>query len=409
MIPLIKFSLLSLTILVAGTVAVAGDWTGFRGGDAQSAAPAATPPTSFSEDENIAWSAPLPGRGFSSPIVVGDQVIVTSSSGFRHNHLHVSSFDRETGELQWHRQFLATGRSDTHAQMRVATPTPESDGESIFAFFSSNDLVCLDMEGRLKWYRGFSYDEPNVANSLGMSSSPILSGDLVIAQMQNDAESIAAAVNKSTGETVWQLSRPRKACWTSPVKLPGNTPAEDLVVLHGTKSVDIVRAISGETVWSIPVSPSSISSSTWEGNQLYVPANGVTAFTLPALGLEPQKVWNASRFSPATMSPVVYRDRLYVINRAGVLTCGDAASGDKGWQLRIGSDSWGTLIAAGDCLYIPGKDGKLRVVKLPADADGTPEIVCEHDLGESLYCCPAVAGDELFVRSDTTLWKIAAK
>lgn len=141
-----------LTALAVNSIADA-DWRQFRG-DATSAVAADTALSGDPTKPEIAWSAALPGRGLSSPIIIGNQVIVTASSGYRQDRLHVLSFDAADGRLQWERQFWATGRTASHPKSCNAAPSPASDGERIFAFYSSNDLACLDLEGNLLWYRG---------------------------------------------------------------------------------------------------------------------------------------------------------------------------------------------------------------------------------------------------------------
>jgi len=129
---------------------VAGDWRQFRGNLANSVAEGENVPTELSGG-SIAWQVELPGRGVSSPIAVGEQIFLTASSGYTQDRLHIISFDSSTGETQWERQFQATGRTGCHEKMCVATPTPASDGERVFAFYSSNDLICTDMAGNLQW------------------------------------------------------------------------------------------------------------------------------------------------------------------------------------------------------------------------------------------------------------------
>ena len=193
----------------------AGDWRQFRGTSTDSIAVGEALPTELS-GETVAWQTKLPGRGLSGPIIVGDQVLITASSGYYDDRLHIISLDAATGEQQWERRFQATGRTVAHPKMCVATPTPASDGERVYAFYSSNDLICTDLDGNLQWYRGLGAEFPNASNSLGMSSSPIVIGTTVIAQAESEAESFAIGVDTVSGETKWKLDRPRKANWSSP-------------------------------------------------------------------------------------------------------------------------------------------------------------------------------------------------
>ena len=208
------YLLLFTFAFIAATV-VRADWKQFRGDDQRNASPDAKVPAEWGEGE-IAWKADLPGRAASSPIVVGDKVIATSASGYRNDRLHVAAFNEATGKQLWHRQFWATGRTLTHPFSSVAANTPASDGKYVYAFFSSNDLACLDLDGNLIWYRGITHDYPTAANDVGMSASPVIVGDVVVVQVENEVNSIAMGLDKATGEELWKVDRPQAMCWTSP-------------------------------------------------------------------------------------------------------------------------------------------------------------------------------------------------
>ena len=148
----------TLAALLCLSSPLLADWRQFRGNDANGVAEGAAPPTTFSDTENIAWKIDLPGRGLSSPIVVGDKVFVSASSGPRQDRLHVICFNAKDGTELWHRQFWATGRTACHPKTCVAAPTPCSDGKRVFAVYSSNDAVCLDLDGNLQWVRALTLD-----------------------------------------------------------------------------------------------------------------------------------------------------------------------------------------------------------------------------------------------------------
>ncbi|QDT36515.1 outer membrane protein assembly factor BamB family protein [Stratiformator vulcanicus] len=393
------------SILCIGlSTALATEWSGFRGGKTAPSSSDASPPIEWSDESGVAWKAKLPGEGFSGPIVTKDLVVVTGNSGYGNDRLHVVAFDRSTGEERWHRQFWATGRTTTHREMRVATPTPVTDGERIFAFYSSNDLIGLDLDGNLLWYRGLTYDFPNASNSLGMSSSPVLSDGVLIAQVENDAESFAVGVDPTDGTTRWKIDRPRKANWSSPLVIPGTAQTPELVILQSGDRVDAIEPKTGTTVWSLDSGASSISSAALVEDVVILPQSGLTAYRLAPDHRSVSELWQSSKLSPSTMSPVVYKDRVYIINRSGVLTCGNLETGKVEWQIRAGSSAWGTPVVASDRLYIPGKDGVVRVVDLSGSKG---EIVAENDLGENIHSSPALGDDAIYFRTDSTLWKIA--
>ncbi len=203
----------------------AGDWRQFRGNDCNGVAETTNLPTHWSETENVAWKAEVPGKGPSSPIVVAGHVIVTSSSGAKQDRLHVLSFSTSSGKLEWERQFWATGRTMCQLMTAVAAPTPASDGQRIFALFSSSDLVCLDLKGNLLWYRGLQLEHPAAGNDVGMASSPIVIGETVIVQVESQGDCFRGRVRHRNwrdaladrAAAAWQLviadRSPRKKFW----------------------------------------------------------------------------------------------------------------------------------------------------------------------------------------------------
>lgn len=400
---LVLFSLCVLASLCAARQSVAADWRQFRGNDANSVAATESLPTELSGD-TVAWKAPLPGRGLSGPIIVSDKVFVSASSGYSHDRLHVICIDAASGEQVWQRQFDATGRTMTHDKMCNATPTMASDGERVFAFYSSNDLICLDLTGKLQWFRGLGSEFPNASNSLGMSSSPIVVGTTVVVQVESDAEAFACGVDTVSGETKWQIERPRAANWTSPSMLPaiGDQPA--LALLQSSKGLTAVDPETGKIVWNFEKGASTIPSVTVSDGAIVIPSNGLTA--IRSTGTAFEELWNASGMSPATSSPVVIGNTAFVMNSAGVLSAGDTKTGERLWQLRLRGSFSSTPISAGGYLYAFNEAGTAFVVKPEADKG---IIVSELDLAETILCSPAAANGALYVRSDQTLFKLAKR
>ncbi|HEX5105111.1 MAG TPA: PQQ-binding-like beta-propeller repeat protein, partial [Pirellulaceae bacterium] len=362
------------------------------------------PPIAFSATENVAWKQPLPGRGVSGPIVIKDRVVVTASSGpVKEDKLHVLCFDAESGKQLWHRQFWATGRPYHHPTSSNAAPTPASDGERIFAFYSSNDLVCLDLDGNLLWYRGLAFDWPKAGNDVGMSSSPLVIGDTVVVQVENQGDSFAAGLDTATGETRWRVSRPNKANWVSPAAFRGNS-GKDAVLLQSGDGLTAYDAKSGEQLWKYDVACAGIPSVTAAGDRIYLPANGLTALDVAAGSTSPSLAWDSNRLSPGNASPVVLGDRVYLLAKAGVLNCGDAATGDLLWQERLKGTFWATPVIANGHAYCVNQDGQCLVVNLAGEKG---EVVHTAEIGEGFFGTPAVAGNGLYLRGEKHLWKIA--
>lgn len=385
----------------------AGDWRQFRGNDGTSVSQDTQLPIKWSATENIAWKTPLPGRGLGSPIVVGDRVVVTCSSGFRQDRLHVLCASVSDGKVLWERQFTATGRTMTHPKICNASPSPASDGKRIFALYSSNDLICLDLDGNLQWYRGLTFDHPNVSNSLGMASSPVVVGDTLVAQIENDSQSLATGIAVTTGISRWTIERPKVANWTSAVALPkGASNGDDLVLLQSSKGLAAVNLASGKSEWTYGDGASTIPSSVVADGIVYVPSQGITALRPPQGSANPEVLWRSGKLGPSTPSPLVCEGRIYTVNNAGVLISADAKSGEEKWKLRLAGPFSGTPVAANGLLYFFNEKGVGLVVK-PGDDSG--EIIAENELGEMFLCTPAVANGAIYIRSDSTLWKIANK
>lgn len=396
--------ILVVAVALLGVALSGADWRQFRGTDNNSVAGDATLPTTWSENENVAWKVALPARGVSSPIVVGDAVIVTSSSGFKQDRLYVNCFDAKTGEQRWQRQFWATGRTLCHPTSANAAPTPCSDGKRIFAFFSSNDLVCLDLAGNLLWLRGLTHDFPTAANDVGMASSPVVSGETVVVQVENEGDSFAAGINAQTGETRWQAPRPKSANWTSPVVWRGANGGSDLVLLQSGDRLTAHDPLTGEKVWEFLGGCAGIASPLAHEDVVYVPSAGMTALKFPSIST-PEIAWQENKLGAGSASALLHDGKLYVLNSAGAITCGSAADGAVLWRGRLKGSFWATPVLAGRYLYCINQEGLAQVVDLAAEG----KVVAENSFGEPVLGTPAIAHNALYVRTDGQLWKIERK
>jgi outer membrane protein assembly factor BamB len=396
--------------LAIGFATLSGaDWLHFRGSDNQAISTSEQAPLALAKDEtgseqNVAWKTALPGRGVSSPILVAGKLIATSSSGFNQDRLHIVSIDAKTGAIDWERQFWATGRTMCHPTSSVAANTPSSDGKRIFAMFSSNDVACLDLDGNLLWYRGLTHDFPTAVNDVGMSASPLVLGDTVVVQVENKGDSFAAGLDIETGETRWKIPRPAEMNWTSPAVLRGPTRGQDLVLLQSPTRFTAHNPHTGEQVWSYEVACSVIPSPVADGDMIYLASGGLTALRYQPSAKAAEVVWTQNTLAPGNPSPVVYKGRVYSINSAGVLLCGDAATGEVKWKLRLKGQFWATPVVAGEHLYIFNQDGLAQVVQL---GDTSGEIVSRGEFGEPIFGTPVIADGAIYVRTDGHLWKIA--
>ena len=395
-------NLLNISISLAlSTFGVHADWTSFRGSDGNGFADAPKLTTKLDADKSVAWKASLPGRGLSSPIVVRDSIILTAASGPRQERLHVIAIDAPSGKLKWERQFVATGRTFCHSKTCVAAPTPASNGKVVAVQFSSNDVFCLDLDGNLKWLRGLTSDYPNAANSLGMSSSPVLANGVFVTQVENDADSFSAGLDLSTGKTLWRKARPKGANWTSPTLLRHKN--EELVALQSKAGLTVVEPRTGKERWSYGEGASTIPSTTVSGENLFVPSNGLTALRPREDGRSHTQLWRENKLSPGTASPVVSGKRIYVLNNANVFTSANPTTGELGWRLRLTGPFSGSPVATKTHAYVFSEKGLGQVIDLTGKEG---KIVSKIDLKETILCTPAISGNAIYVRSDAHLWKL---
>ncbi len=381
--------------MAAATIssALAIDWPQFRGPASTGLGAAPAPGPNLTE----AWKADLPGRGLSSPIIVGGRLFLTASSGPRQETLHVMCFDATTGKREWERTFRATGRTMCHDKTCVAAPTMCSDGTRVFALFSSNDLFALDLEGNLLWLRGLTVDYSNASNSLGMASSPIFVGGTLVVPSENDSESLTAGIDPQTGVNRWKMDRPKAANWTSPISLG------DKAVLQSSEGLTCVDPMTGSVLWTYGDGASTIPSSVASQGVIYAPSHGLTALKPAASGGAPEQLWRSEQINPSTGSPLVLGGKVYTLNSAGVLLQADAANGDRAWKLRLEGPFSGSPVAAGKFIYVVNEKGLVQVVDSTA-AEG--EVAGKLALGETVLCTPSLADGALFVRSDGHLWRL---
>jgi outer membrane protein assembly factor BamB len=389
-------TLIASGLSVASHAGIPADWPAFQGPNSNGAGAATISELS---DGRIAWRVDLPGSGLSSPVITDRKIFLTCSSGSEQDRLHVVCLDAGTGDRIWHRQLWATGRTMCHKKTNVAAPTPCTDGTQIYALFSSNDLVCFDLTGRLVWLRGITADYPNVSNSLGMSSSLVVTNGVVVAQVENDSESYAIGIDTTTGQNRWRLDRPKAANWTSPTLL-----AAGLVGLQSKNGVDAIEVGDGGVAWQYTGGASTIPSSCRHRDILFVPSQGLVALSCSNLiDKAPQQLWKSSRLSPGTPSPVASDETVFTISRGDVLTAGNTADGERRWQLRLKGPFSSTPVVLGNKLLTVNEEG---VVQLIAFSDDQAEVTGTLSLDTTVLASPAVTSTGVFIRGESSLWKL---
>lgn len=406
------FALLAVVLFAAP-----GDWRQFRGTNNNSVCPDGAAPVRFGPGENLAWKVALPGRGPSSPIVVGHQLVVTAASGPRQDRLHVLCFHADDGRLLWHRQLWATGSTIHNPFGGVANSTPASDGCRVFALFSSNDLACFDLEGNLLWLRGFGYERPRLRNDVGMASSPLVIGDVLVVQMESEGDALVVGINTVTGKTQWQIPREPGATWCSPTVLrTGTSPDGNILLLQTRGELAGYDPLTGRRLWRYEAECHTIASVTVDSNRIYLPAEGIHALEYEPATKSIRPLWYERRLRGNNSSPVVDGGCVYQIKSPAILMCGDAETGRLLWQLRLEGNVWATPVLAYDHLYVVSHEGLVQVVHVgkpgqrnnPAGAVQPGEVVATAQLDPNMLASPAVADGAIYFRSDQHLWKFAS-
>jgi outer membrane protein assembly factor BamB len=398
-------NLQSLLFLALSSSVSAADWPQFRGPESTGVASDANIPAKLKID----WTAPLPGRGLSSPIVVGDKVFVTSSSGPKQERLHVICFSAKDGGKLWERQLHATGRTMSHPKTAVAAPTPCSDGRNIYAIWSSNDLAAFDLQGNLLWLRGLTTDYANASNSLGMASSPIVIGGTVVVMIENDSESYSLGIDATTGRNSWKLERPKAANWTSPISWRADAQSQPVAVLQSSKGLLAVDAGSGSKLWEYAGGASTMSSSVVADGVVFAVSNGITALAPKTSTNTPAQVWNTRQINPSTICPLVLGGQLFSINGAGIVTAADTSTGEVKWKLRMTGPFSGSPVGAGSHLFAVNEAGLVQVVNITGAegvSAGQLQLPLNQASKELILCTPALSGEYVFVRSDSSLWRL---
>ena len=375
------------------------DWLAFRGSDSNGVAAGVAP--RMCDEDSVAWKVDVPGKGVSSPIVIGDQVVVTASSGVEQERLHVISYDANDGSIRWHRQFWATGRTMCHTTSANAAPTPASDGKHIVAFFSSNDVVCLGIDGDLNWFRGLASDNPKLGNDIGMASSPMIANGVVVCQAESQGDSFVEAMKVKDGTTLWKQERPKDSNWTSPVHIPATDDVGDLVVIKSDQNVSAHNLETGDEVWKIDGEVSGIPCMVVTKSRLYVPGSSFLA--VDRKGDKAEVAWESNKIKPSP-SPIATEELLIYVNSAGVLNCHSTETGDRLWQLRVGGKYWASPIMDSEgFVYAFNDRGTMTIV--------SPEgkKLATHEFDGTIMGTPAISDGSIYIRGVEKLWKVVSK
>lgn len=397
-----KRFILSLSFALALTLSLpAADWSQFKGPNATGVSAEKGLPTKWGKDAGVKWKSSLPARGVSSPVIAGDRVYVTCSSGNRDDRLHVLCFDAVTGKQLWHRTLQATGGTGCHPKSCMAAPTPVADETGVYALFATADVAAYDKDGALRWYRSLVGDYPSISNQVGMASSPILVKDRLVIPMDNQGDSFLAAVDTKYGKNVWKAPRPRESNWVTPLVRTVGDKTE--VMFSGQSGMTAYDAATGEKRWSSKAGRGSIPTSALDGDTLFMPLSGTTAVKLGPDGIEGEPKWKTNTIQSGMASPLAYAGKVYATSGQGMIACADAKTGKELFKERTKGAYSASPIAGDGKVYCANETGITTVLDATSE---TYEVLATNDIGEEVLGTPAIARGCIFIRTDKNLWCI---
>ena len=410
-----RFILATCTLMCLSSLASADEWGHWRG-PIGNGTTEGTPPVQWSASKNIKWQVEIPGAGSGSPVVWGDQVFaVTSVPGEknpREFQFQLHSFDRKTGKTLWSRTATqAVPHQEMHSTNTLASASPCTDGEHVYAHFGSRGLYCYTTSGELKWKREFG--KMDTRNSFGEGSSPTLEGNMVLVPWDHEGPSALYALNKLTGETIWEAKRDEPTCWATPLVV--NHSGKKQVVMNGQKFARSYDLETGKELWRCGGQTERPCATPVAIGDLVIVGSGhrgsfIGAFKLDGKGdIAGSKsvAWTITRDTPDVASPILSGGRLYYYKgKSGQLSCVDALTGKPYYEaVRVPgvNNTYASPVAAGGKVYLTDRSGTIVVIE---DSDKF-KVIATNSMGEGVDATPAIVGKEMFIRSAKHLFCIA--
>ena len=435
-------------------------WPGFRGPKFNGVSTTSTPPTKWSATENVAWKKKIPGKGSSSPVVIGNRVFITSalpsdpdsvpkpmsaedlvkkfdkngdgqlSRGeqrqarrFRQSQLKsmlvkhkylVLCYDRSSGDPIWQKVATeATPHEAHHPDHGFASASPVTDGEQLYVNFGSQGLYCFDFEGNLTWKRT-DLGKMTTRGTFGEGSSVAVDGDIVILPWDHEGQSRIEAIDRNSGQTIWKTLREEPTAWVTPVV--AEVDGRKQVIISGQNFSRGYDLNSGEELWKASgLSQRPVASPIVFGTTgLFASARG--GAVLQAILLNQKGdisnngvAWSIKRQTPDIPSLLLSQNRLYFIGgNNGILSCVNAATGDPFFspQRLPGIESvYSSPVAAEGNVFITSRDGKTVVIRDSVSFG----VVSTNNIGEPVDATLALVDDEVFIRGRDHLFCIRNK
>lgn len=428
--------LLPAALLILPAVAMAeAEWPQFRGPGGQGHATARNLPASFSETENIAWRCELPGRAWSSPVIAGNEIWLTTAvespiteaekserlKGTTNNQplnvagklsLRALCVDRTSGKLLHDIELLVEPRPQpTHSMNSFASPTPVIADGKLYCHFGAYGTACLDTATReVLW----TNRETVINHENGPGSSPALAGDVLIFHCDGSDQQYVAALDKRTGKLAWRTDRSGKMNDEPQLKKSYGTPlvlevaGQAQVISPGADWLYGYDPADGRELWKLPYEKLgfSIAPRPVAGNGMLFMSTSFMQAELLAIkhdGQSPPSIaWRFGKQAPSIPSPLLVGDEVYIVSDKGVATCLDAETGEVRWTERLPGNYAASPLFADGKIYICNRDGLTTVIR-PGQ---TYEVLATGQLDGAILASPAAVGEALYIRTDKALYRV---
>jgi outer membrane protein assembly factor BamB len=385
----------------------AQDWPQFRGPTGQGHSVEINLPADWTEYRNITWKTPVPGLGWSSPVVAGGRVWLTTSTGETDVSLRALAYDVASGREVVNREVFRLRRARViNPKNSYASPTPVIDGDRIFVHFGADGTASLTPAGEIVWSTRLPYESQH-----GAGGSPIVYNDLLILSCDGHDQAFVVALDKRTGKVKWKTNRRRPAdqAYTTPTII--RVGGRDQILSVGAFRATAYDPDTGKEIWWVGYGDgfSNVPRPVYGHGLVFI----VTGFQQPAIiavradgagdVTRTHIAWTLQRGAPHTPSPLLVGDELYVVTDGGIASCLDARTGAVHWQMRLGGTYSASPVFADGRIYFLGEHGAVMAI--------APEKqfrrVGSSTLEGSMLASMAVSAGSLFIRTDSHLYRIS--
>lgn len=400
----------SRRLILAGLLATgfvrplsADDWPAWRGPRGNGISLESEAPLKWSASENVAWRTEIPGRGRSSPIVIGDRIFVTTGVDEDQSR-RVISLSRTDGRILWSTAVHSGPGGKMHQDNTMASSTPATDGERVYAVFVDDQgmkVVALDFDGRVVW----STSPGTFYSNHGFAASPVLFGNGVIVNGHQDGTAFVVMLDRENGEERWRYTPAvNQRSFSTPVLTQYR--GADQLILTGSQQTVGLNPATGERLWSVQGPSEKFVCTPSVGHDMVFSFGGSPdkkslAVKLGGAGdvTDTHVVWRSERAMPYVPSPLLVGDYLHVVNDLGVYTCIEPVSGKVLHTARAVGSTYSSPIAVANRIYMFEDTGRCTILE---NRPGF-HVLAKNVLGEEMYTTPAVSDGRLFVRTNTAL------